>query len=492
MSDFEKIHTPRGEARSMTTLSPTSISVGYGGDSGGSNWFGPAVPMRPIAPAEVAGRVWDFMPGFNLVSEPRANEPVTFAMLRTLSEAYDPVRIIIERRKDQMCRLPWTIRARHDGAGRRPSAAALSPSVRSLMRDVSEFVKRPTLELSFREWLRMILEDHFVIDAVALHCERSYSGAIVGLQPVDGATIKRVIDDYGRTPRPIPWNGRPINWNGLLITGDNAAAQGFKLLNGFLMPPAYQQILHGLPAVSLTTQDLIYRMLNVRTHRPYGFSPVEQIVTTVGAAIGRTASQISYTREGNQPEAIYGMPDNWSASQVQAFQDYWDNLHIGNMGARRRMKFLPAGTNSAYTALKEPPLKAEFDEWLIRIICAAFSFPPAAFVSLQNRSVAEAHERQAEAEGLESTKTFIADLVNGVVSGELADDNIEFAWLEEDETNQAEQSKILTRYAESGVLTINQCRQRLGEELDPSPAANKLMVKTATGYVPIDGGAAKQ
>jgi hypothetical protein len=36
-------------------------------------------------------------------------------------------------------------------------------------------------------------------------------------------------------------------------------------------------------------------------------------------------------------------------------------------------------------------------------------------------------------------------------------------------------------------LTINQVRERLGEEPDPDPNANRLMVKTATGYIPIGG-----
>jgi hypothetical protein len=60
--------------------------------------------------------------------------------------------------------------------------------------------------------------------------------------------------------------------------------------------------------------------------------------------------------------------------------------------------------------------------------------------------------------------------------------------VEEDEVDQEKQSTILTKYLEDGVLTINQVRERLGEEPDPDPAANRLMVKTATGYQPISGG----
>src|SRR5690348_14072587 len=84
----------------------------------GENWFGPLPPMRPVATPEVAGRAFDYTPGYNLQTQPRADEPVDFVTLRALADAYDPLRLIIERRKDQVGRLPWTVRAKHDGVGR--------------------------------------------------------------------------------------------------------------------------------------------------------------------------------------------------------------------------------------------------------------------------------------------------------------------------------------------------------------------------------------
>ena len=90
-----------------------------------------------------------------------------------------------------------------------------------------------------------------------------------------------------------------------------------------------------------------------------------------------------------------------------------------------------------------------------------------------------------EEEGLQSTKLWAADLFDEIIEHHLDEDELEFAFVEEDEVDQEKQSEILTRYAEDGVLTLNQVRERLGEEPDPDPAANRLMVKTATGYVPI-------
>ncbi|MGB6535071.1 MAG: hypothetical protein WBF58_03820, partial [Xanthobacteraceae bacterium] len=41
------------------------------------------------------------------------------------------------------------------------------------------------------------LEDMFVIDAATLYCQRTRSGQLCALAQIDGATIKRVIDDWG-------------------------------------------------------------------------------------------------------------------------------------------------------------------------------------------------------------------------------------------------------------------------------------------------------
>ncbi|UGY23738.1 phage portal protein [Bradyrhizobium septentrionale] len=498
----------------MRSLSPYDVSVssqgrpvtpgaGYG-TAQGADWFGPLNPIQPIAPPEVAGRVWDFIPGYNLATTPRTYEEISFPALRNLADSYDPMRLVIERRKDQMCRLPWTIRVKHEDTSKkkRPAISELPAAQQNRIKEITRFFKRPDREMTFRSWLRAILEDLLVIDAPSIFCERNRGGGLIGLRYVDGGTIKRVIDDWGRTPEPIPFTGQDFTWNGDTITLENHRTFGFRLVPGSMiahqtpigmkppkfamLPPAYQQVLKGLPAVNYTTADLIYRPLNLRPNRVYGYSPVEQVVMTISIALHRSLAQLEYFREGNQPDAVYSLPAEWTPDQTQRFQQYWDDLFSGNLANRRRMKFIPTGSGNAYTPLKEPPLKNEFDEWLVRIVCFAFSYPPAAFVSLSNRSIAEQHEKQAEEEGIEPMKQWVAETLNDVLMREFSDDELEFAWAEEQEIDPEKQSTILRGYQESGNLTINQVRDRIGEEPDPSPAANMLMVMTPSGLVPID------
>jgi hypothetical protein len=52
----------------------------------------------------------------------------------------------------------------------------------------------------------------------------------------------------------------------------------------------------------------------------------------------------------------------------------------GNLARRRQTKFMPA--DFRLIEARQPPLKDQYDEWLARIICYAFSVPVSAFVSL--------------------------------------------------------------------------------------------------------------
>jgi Phage portal protein len=488
--ELDKIATPRGEARSMTSLSsPNNFNVNPGfpttdAPGEGSDWFSPLAPMPGVAPKKVAGRQFDYRSGWNLNIEPRIGEPIGFRELRALAD-YDIVRLIIERRKDQLCRVPWTIRAKHDGP-KRPKSEALSPRMRATIREVSDFFRHPSDGLNFRSWLKMLTEDLLVLDAPALYCERTAGGHLVALSPVDGALIKPVIGDDGRMPRPFRWDGTPFTWLGQTVDRSNFAPLGFKIVDGLVYPPCYVQILKGLPANNMSSWDLLYRPMNRRTNSPYGRSPVENIALTTMTAMRRATSQFEYFAAGSQPDAMWSLPSSWNSDQVQRFQDYFDSLYSGNLANRRRMKFIPAENASPYTATKEPPLKNEFDEWLARICCFAFSYPPQALLNLSNRSTAEQHEKTAEEEGLGPLQEWFCELANEIVEREFdGGDEIEFAWLETEVVDQKLHAEVLSTYVQNGILSINEAREKLGEEPSQNESANELMAMTKTGFVPI-------
>jgi HK97 family phage portal protein len=423
---------PEGGAR---TSLPASYSWGQVFDS----VFSPGRPLAPPQPEPV--RLWDFPVGVNTVSTPRAAEPVSFAELRALADSHDITRLAIETRKDQLEKLDWTIKSR---GARRPDAGAQRRAGQ-----VAEFWRRPDGERPFATWLRALLEDLLVLDAPAIEVRRNRARGIIGLDVIDGATITLLFDETGRRPRPPA--------------------------------PAFEQVIHGRPWQLLTTDELLYLPRNLRPHKAYGFGPVEQIVMTVNIALRRQAMQLQHFTEGNVPPGLLTAPEGWNAEQIRQFQEWFDSVLAGNTAARSRLVWAPSGT--AYRAFKEAPYKDEFDEWLARIVCFAFSLPPTAFTRQVNRATAETAQTAALTEGLEPLKGWVKRLADHVIQDRMGHRDLEFAWADQRPVDPAEQAKVLDTYVRAGICSINEARDTLG--FDPVPDGDRVVVYASTHAKPI-------
>ncbi len=104
------------------------------------------------------------------------------------------MRLCIETRKDQIERLNWQITARGADFTEKNGPARAEK--------LEQFFSHPDGYQPFASWLRELLEDQLVIDAATLEVRRNRVGEIIGLDVVDGSTIKPLLDYNGRTPRP--------------------------------------------------------------------------------------------------------------------------------------------------------------------------------------------------------------------------------------------------------------------------------------------------
>jgi len=418
----------------------------------GADWFGPLNPMWPIAPQEVKGRILDFPSGYNLQIQPRSYEPITFQMLRNFADGYDLLRILIETRKDQMANLTWNIVPRNKGMRKRGSV--VPTEMQGRIEAIEEFFIRPDRENFWDDWLRMLLEDLLVIDAPTIYRRRTYGGRLFALQPIDGGTVKRVIDDWGNTPAPPS--------------------------------PAYQQVLKGYPAVDYTADELIYRPRNKRTHKVYGYSPVEQIVMTINIGIRRETWQLQSFSEGNIPEALIGTPDTWTPDQVAQFQTWFDSLLINNTGERRRARFVPGAVAKGYVPTKPAELFGDAEEWLIRVMCYAFGVSPQPFVKMMNRATAETAQETASSEGLAPLQKWVKGLMNTILIDDFDSADLEFVWEDEQELDPNVKSQIIDREQKAGRLTYNEARREMGDDPVSEPNADRPMVFIPTqGWSPI-------
>jgi HK97 family phage portal protein len=405
----------------------------------GQGIFSPGYPLAPLEPERV--RVWDYPVGINTIYTPRSYEAISFEELRRLADAHDITRLAIETRKDQLERLDWSIRLRGDKRADAASAARIAA--------VAEFWRRPDGVLPFATWLRQLLEDLLVLDAPALELRRNRGGALIGLDIVDGATIKVLVDETGRRPRPPA--------------------------------PAYEQVIKGRPWKLLTADELLYLPRNPRPHKAYGFGPVEQIVMTVNIALRRQVMQLQHFTEGNVPPGLLNAPDGWNVEQISQFQEWFDAVLAGNTGSRARLIWGPSGAK--YQAFKEAPYKDDFDEWLARIVCYAFSLPPTAFVRQLNRATAETAQDAAQDEGLAPLMGWVKRLADRVIQDVMGQADLEFAWSDLRPADPAEQAKIIDTYVRGGIYAVNEARNLLG--LDPVPGGDQPMIYGTQGATPL-------
>jgi SPP1 gp7 family putative phage head morphogenesis protein len=429
-------------------------------------WFGPQQPMLPTVPDNlrdsVVGRQFDYPVGYNLRTKPRDTESVTYDQLRGLADSYDLLRLIIETRKDQLTGTSWNV-----------SPKDLKQPRDATCDEIERFLQYPDRQHDWSTWLRMWLEDMLVLDAVTIYPRMTKGGDIFALEPMDGSTIKRVIDETGRTPLPPD--------------------------------PAYQQVLKGLPAVDYSADELVYFVRNARTHKLYGYSPVEQIITTVNIALRRQLTQLNYFTEGNVPEALIGVPETWQPDQIRQFQQYWDSMLEGNLAERSHAKFIPGGLKFQSTR-SDQHLKDEFDEWLARVCCYAFGVEPTPFIKAQNRATAGTQRTQALSEGLGPMRKTVQSVMNRMIAKYWGRPDIGFMWNDEDSTNPLEQAQINQIYLTTKVKTPDEVRADIGldpltdeqqELLNPPPPPQLVMAPPGhpasgvpPGQAPTDGDAA--
>ena len=139
---------------------------------------------------------------------------------------------------------------------------------------------------------------------------RTVGGTLYAIEPIDGATIKRMLDDHGRIADAA-------------CHGLSAGAEG-----------------HAGGRLHARRADLLCRA--TRTHKIYGYSPVEQIVMTVNIALRRALHQLQFYTEWQHPGIAHRVPETWNPDQIRQFQEHWDALLEGNTAARRHAKFVPA------------------------------------------------------------------------------------------------------------------------------------------------------
>ena len=467
--------TVRKKIQSMIKIpdvTPMSAVIRPGGSQtvtpGVEFWFSALRPVAPTAPDTFRPRQWPFVPGWNLIWPPRGEDDqrLPFNLLYQCAVEWDLFNCALETVVDKVSTLQWQIRKRSEGGPGAPkdkseAQAQDDPQAAALMKRF----QYPDGIHNFTQWMRMLLHDMYIADCATIFCSRDVSNPteITGFMPLDGSTIKVLLDDMGRRPCGVDPE-----------TGDPEAA--------------FQQIIYGMPVVDFTSDDLIYAVRNPYNQSAYGRSHLEQIVTYANMGIRHQNFQLAYYTEGNSPEMLLFVGPDVPAEKIEEWNELIDANLSGQLGERRKIKLLPGlGSDGKPNVIfpKEPLLKNDLDEWLARIVCFTLGLSPQAFTKQMNRASATQAQDTAEAEGQQPVIEWAEDTVNECLK-RLGQDGYEFTYRVRREQDSQKQMTVDTGYLKSGVMTVNECRTDLGLDPYDIDIANTPLIETPQGAIKLE------
>ncbi|MDT0435612.1 MULTISPECIES: phage minor head protein [Streptomyces] len=456
--------------------------------------FGPGVPLYPAAidpPRPDSGR-----------PEPRLNEyPVSsnlpgmsdrlvpWKVLRDAADAGGLPRRCIEIRKNEVASLGWTVRLTEQAIERAQEgseqpdhevAKALRQQHSAEITRVMDFLERPDRGQgeTTTDWLTKLLEEHFVLDAIAIYPRRTFGGDLYAFEVLDGSTIKPLRDHRGGRPQPPN--------------------------------PAYQQLLWGFPRgefIADTDADgavlngyrsdhLVYRRRNVRAHTPYGYSAVEQCLEDLDVWLRRRSWIKAEYTDGTVPSALVtnSGASGWSPAQLKEYETFLNDAY-GPTGARHRLRILPPGMELGQQSDAAERYRPEYDLFLIKLMVAHFDTTIAELGFTEQGGLGSTgwHEGQASVQrrkGTLPTVRWLQDTVTDILRLHLRmHRDLEFAFLGLEEEDEAAADAVDDARYKSGRLTLNEARDRAGKPRYDFPEADKPVLVTTRGVVFLEGAA---
>lgn len=425
-----------------------------------NGWLGPQQPVAPIGipPDEPDVRMWEYTPGYNVNWQPRKYQPYSFPQLIWISQNFDLLAEVIERRKDEVMTSQWELL---DDEGVVPDEEQNA---------VTRALEYPDRIHPFSTWVRMLLHGMYTIDAACVYIHRSMDGGVYSLDLPDGSTITPLVGQDGKPPQPpdpaylqviygTPYSLLTQPSGDLLVEDD----QGQKL-----------------DATPLASNELLYCPRNPRPQSPlYGWSQVEQALMTIAIGIKLEQSALYYHTAGNIPESLIGVPDTWTPKQIASFQSYFDAMLRGNIKRRSGSAiFVPGGMKAAM--MKEYGFSREQWEWLARVVCATFHVAVSPYVQQVNRATAESAAVMQMQEGLQPDLTWLTDVMNLVMRVGFRT-KLRFAYKDDDKFDPDKKAAADKTDIQGGVRTIAEVREERGYDPYPSGVGDKPFVVTASG-----------
>ena len=392
---------------------------------------------------------------------------IGYAVLRSMATRAKPVAAIIQTRLNQVVR--YTHRPSYTGdtgfrvvlkdKDKEPTATELRRG-----KEIEEailhtgFLPNKKRKDNFDMFLRKIIRDSLVLDAMTFEVVYNRKGDVVEWWAVDGSTIDMVTDQATIHANPVVYQP---------ITKDGKAHEG---------EIAYVQKYNGNVYAEFTEDELAYAIRNPRTDIRYalfGLSELEILVETVTGLLNSEAYNNAYFSHSNLPQGILEIVGQYEDEHLEAFKRHWEALVSGAVGKWKvPVMALQEGQGLKFTPFKQSAKDMEFHQWLeflTNVACAVYQVDPAeiGFKSWSGGGGKGVINSEAEASRLDHSQDkgffplmqFIANTINSELIDKIESDFV-FEWVGLNDQNQDHLDQKRNERLTLGYTTINEERRQ--------------------------------
>jgi Phage portal protein len=439
--------------------------------------FGPLMPITPVGIDEPGPgqdrpepRRWQYPVGWNMPMGMPGTEGLKLADFQTLrlyADLYSVARACIQLRKDEVLGIGWDIGPTDDAAKAMRGDAKAMADFGARRAEAVKFFQRPDPNYTdFTSWFDAILEDMFVIDAIAIYLHPSrlpgkglFGTSLGGLDVLDGSLIRPLVDLRGSRPAP-----------------PNPAFQWYEygIPRVDLMSMLSQQDVKelGPPVKQYAGDQLMYLVRNPRTWTVYGQAPIERCVIPVITGLRKQQWAMDFFQEGSIPGVYISPGDaNMTPNQIREIQDAL-NAIAGDIAYKHKVIMLPA--NSRVDPQKPPDLADQSDEVIMTQVTMAFGVMPMELgisprVSA-TQSTGAANQMAKMSQDVQERKALKPDLLwfksalfDRILQDLCGQKDMEWKWdgLEEDQDLDTLTNLLVTQIG-AGLSSIDEARIEMG------------------------------
>ncbi|MBT8161004.1 MULTISPECIES: hypothetical protein [Arthrobacter] len=464
--------------------------------------FAPGSPMIPMA-VDVPGeserpdpRRSQYPVNWNLNHGTPGSEGLKlapFATLRSAADVYSVARSCVDHRTNEIVSMGWDIVPTAEATQAMKGDPDLREDWEKRRRQVVEFFSSPDSDKAkyptFESWLSALLEDRFVIDAVAIHLRPPrrrgagpFGSNLAALDILDGATIRPLFDLAGATPSGSSVAYQQYLWGVprvdliSVLTGEDVADLGD-------------------PAVEFRGDQLIYLRETTRTISPYGFSCVEKAIRPITIGLYKQIYQEDYFTEGSIPAQYVIAGDGVDTpQQIRMLQDAL-NAMAGDIAAKHRIIVLPKGSQTKDQ--KHSPLADQGDEWIISQVTGPFGMTPMDLGVTPRVSAVQSPSESKQLSQINTDKgsqnrikpvtgQLKAELFDYVIQRVFGQKDMEWFWGIPSETDAgADIIDTHVTMVKNGLEAIDEARVAVGKNPFGLPETSVPGIITSTGYMPL-------